>query len=64
MKDEDKTINKHLLMVASSNLQLAGDQLRRGSWPPDVAGIGSSIDTVRLALQQTINCLLHVLEDL
>jgi hypothetical protein len=64
MKNEDIRLNKQLLAVASSNLTRAGFALKKVAWPPEMVGIGDSIDSVRLALQQTINCLVKVLEDL
>jgi len=64
MSNQDIRLHKHLLDVASRNLILADQALDTVAWPQDMAGIGDSIGAVRLALQQTINVLVKVLDDL
>ena len=64
MKNEDIRRHKHLLDIASKNLVLADQALDTVAWPQDMVGIGRSIGAVRLALQQTINVLVKVLDDL
>jgi hypothetical protein len=64
LRNEDIRSNKHLLDVASKNLNLADEHLATVAWPPEVVGVGHSIRAVRLALQQTINVVQKVLDDL
>ena len=64
MSNDDIRSNKHLLFVASKNLKAASDALDQVSWPEGTAGLSSSISLLNLAVQQTINTVVKVLEDL
>jgi hypothetical protein len=64
MKTNDAILLQGLLKVARSNIERGRSDLNTVAWPPETLGIASSIRSVMLALDQTMNALDKVLEDL
>jgi hypothetical protein len=64
MKANDAILLQGLLKVARSNIERGRTDLNTVAWPAEMVGISSSIRSVMLALDQTINALDRVLEDL
>ena len=64
MRNDDIRSNKALLNVASKNLNRVDDALAQVAWPSQTVGIAEAIRSVQLAVQQTINVVVKVLDDL
>ena len=64
MKNEDIRLHKMLLQTATNNLNLAGSRLDQVQWGEGQLPLAQGIRMTQLAIQQTINVVVKVLEDL
>ena len=64
MKNEDIRLHKMLLQTATNNLTMAGSRLDQVQWGVGQLPLAQGIRATQLAIQQTINVVVKILEDL